>query len=279
MHSIFLKIPMIVYNANVNGNAHVSGIPSMTSIDGVVHNIERKLRQFDEDFYVEKWSYIVEKMEYRSGTKRFIPCRTKEKGSVNAAMDDEKLAHIEQTIIIEVNSSQSISEWKNKRDEGILNHIFAGIVFNGGTTRIRTSNGNVRLSFRSSLLETLKSLPPSALLIEDKTHLITILKKEGENNLSAIIRILNTELDDYQGYLIPVAIGYYAISSLEERKDQRMKGRKHIYAEPVIGMARARTVASSILNIDSDDFKPSWYNAKFDENQNISEKYYIIQGK
>jgi hypothetical protein len=280
MNSIFMKVPMVVYNANVNGNAHTAGIPSMTSIDGFAHNIERKLKAVDKELFVESWNYIIEKLEYRMGTKKYSLSGFKKikSGAINSPMEDEKLAHIEQVVILKIHTNLSEAEIKQKTDNGELNSIFNNIAFSGGTTRIRRRKSNFNISFFSDLKSALRTVNPNAILIEDKTELIKELKMEGENNLATLIRITNSENDEYHGYLIPVAIGYHAISEKIVRLNQRAKDNKHIYAEPVTGVARARTVASSLIHLHDEDFKPSWSNVMLDEDNKNSNNYYIVKG-
>lgn len=281
MSSFFIKIPMTIYSANINGNSHVSGIPSMTSVDGFVHNLERKIKEIDGDFYVNSWAYVIEDVEYREGTKRYSGARNNnaEKGTINTPMEDEKLAHINQIVIVKVTSSLSLPEFKEFRENGVLDSVLMNMNFGGGTTRFRMPKGHVGVFFYEDLEKCLKSVMPSSLLIEDRTHIINERKHENESSLDAMIRILNVKTDEeYLGYLIPVAIGYYQISDLKIRKNTRKSNMKHMYAEPVIGMARARTVASALLNLESEDFNPMWVNAKLSNEQLISEKYYILKG-
>lgn len=75
-----------------------------------------------------------------------------------------------------------------------------------------------------------------------------------------------SELDLVDEFLIPVNIGYHAISERKERKGMRLSDLqvKHIYAEPVLGLARPRKVCSVRINaLESQDIKKYfWSNSK-----------------
>jgi len=76
----------------------------------------------------------------------------------------------------------------------------------------------------------------------------------------ALSRYRNTHRDDvYEGYMVPVQIGFAAITKPENKEGLRLlsdgSAPKHCFVEPQIGMARMRahySVLSALLNEDED---------------------------
>ncbi|MFS1426765.1 type I-F CRISPR-associated protein Csy2 [Vibrio splendidus] len=83
---------------------------------------------------------------------------------------------------------------------------------------------------------------------------------------------------EYYGNLFALNIGYCAIGELKKRKGTRIDA-LHTFAEPVIGVARARTIASALCGLEEDGVNLFWSNNKMFSNSTLSDNMYIISGE
>ncbi|MGD1527034.1 type I-F CRISPR-associated protein Csy2 [Vibrio harveyi] len=304
----FLKIPMRVYHANIASNFHVAGLPAMTAVDGFTHNLERKLNQYlpDLEAQVDAWMYVVDGIEYQEGIQRYT-CATNtksEKGKLNAPMEDNKLATIDQTILIQVTSNARVVELRTLLEEGRMNAVFNRLMFAGGSTGVRISanslvNKNRKVEFYETVEQAFERHSRGSMVIEDKTHILNELGS-GEERLSRLIGLISrkknkevnsdkketekqelsdsVEVEEYLGNLVPVAIGYQRLGEASLKEGARNPECKHFYAEPVIGMARTRTVASMLANLNSkeDTCYPFWQNAKLNPENELADELYCV---
>ncbi len=140
----------------------------------------------------------------------------------------------------------------------------------------------------------------------DNFKITTVMKDELTkltNSLAAKIKVLRNEFQDEldknnfaekynlifcsdiieeDGYLIPVTIGYHAISKKKLREGTRNDSEgnkvKHVFAEPVLGLARLRKVCSAKQEVisDSPNFMLWANNRPMLESE--SSKEYVITG-
>lgn len=84
---------------------------------------------------------------------------------------------------------------------------------------------------------------------------------------------------EYYGYLFALNIGYCGIGSLQKRKGTRIDA-LHTYAEPVLGVARARTIGSVIYAIKEDEeVNCFWSNSSLFHSEDISDNMYVVVGE
>ncbi|HDV5593667.1 TPA: hypothetical protein RI785_002385 [Vibrio cholerae] len=83
---------------------------------------------------------------------------------------------------------------------------------------------------------------------------------------------------EYHGYLFALNIGYCGIGELKKRRGTRIN-ELHTYAEPVLGVARARTVGSVIFAIrEGESVNSLWVSSSSLSNEEISSNMYVVFG-
>ncbi len=84
---------------------------------------------------------------------------------------------------------------------------------------------------------------------------------------------------EYHGYLFALNIGYCGIGELKKRRGTRIN-EMHTYAEPVLGVARARTIGSVIFALkEGESVNSFWVNNSLFSNEDISNNMYIVVGE
>lgn len=84
---------------------------------------------------------------------------------------------------------------------------------------------------------------------------------------------------EYHGYLFALNIGYCGIGELQKRRGTRIN-ELHTYAEPVLGVARARTIGSVIFAIkEGESVNSFWVNNSLLSNEEISNNMYVVVGE
>lgn len=83
---------------------------------------------------------------------------------------------------------------------------------------------------------------------------------------------------EYHGYLFALNIGYCGIGELKKRRGTRIN-EIHTYAEPVLGVARARTIGSVIFAIrEGESVNSLWVSSSSFSNEEISSNMYVVFG-
>ncbi|AKO78042.1 MULTISPECIES: type I-F CRISPR-associated protein Csy2 [Vibrio] len=83
---------------------------------------------------------------------------------------------------------------------------------------------------------------------------------------------------EYHGYLFALNIGYCGIGELKKRRGTRIN-ELHTYAEPVLGVARARTIGSVIFAIrEGESVNSLWVSSSSFSNEEISSNMYVVFG-
>ncbi|WP_229624006.1 type I-F CRISPR-associated protein Csy2 [Vibrio parahaemolyticus] len=84
---------------------------------------------------------------------------------------------------------------------------------------------------------------------------------------------------EYHGYLFALNIGYCGIGELKKRRGTRIN-EMHTYAEPVLGVARARTIGSVIFALkEGESVNSFWVNNSLFSNEDISNNMYVVVGE
>lgn len=285
-NTLYLKIDMNVYDAKVESNAHVSGLPSMNSVDGFAHLLERNISQdFDDEFIVNSFSYIISEINYTKGRKKHVVYEKSRssKAGKNAPIFDNKNANISQSIILEINANKSKSEmsiyFNNLKNR---NKIFNRMFFSGGNIRI------LGINIYDTIESTFKSIKDkSSLLIEDKTFLLDdqSVRLCEETKSEIFLRLISRKMSysnglfngdtSYYGNIVPVAIGYLKITESVFRKNTRDNKLKHFYAEPVIGIARTTSIFSVLKNFNVPE-QYFWKNSKLNTDNTHHKDLYIV---
>lgn len=294
---IYLKLPINAHQANLMGNYHCAGFPSMTAFDGMIHSLERSMGEIGIDLRIDKWSIIAESVEMKKGHKRFAIGNRSIDGSseINASIVDEKNGDISVTLILAINSSLNIADLNSKRESSEFSSCFKRLRLAGGVTTIYTSpysetfDGRC-IKFFSTYKDALKTINRQAFLVEDHSHKIDNYTIGNESKIQTLIRLMrrinpdhkkgNSELinnlqkDNPDGFYTPVAVGYYAISDAEIKEGTRDITVPHAYAEPIVGIARLRKVGSVLFNLNNkeseENILPFWVNTQICDD----DKYY-----
>jgi CRISPR type I-F-associated protein Csy2 len=292
MESFYLKLSMTVYDANVVSNFHITGLPSLTSVDGFSHAIERNLNaSYDEELFADGFSYIIEDINYQKGKKKYSIATFEQKKDIgkNSPIFDHRIAKIKQTIIIKIHSKKTLSSFNSMILSDLKNKIFNKLFFSGGNIFFN------HIECFSKIDEAIKSIKNrSSLLIEDSTFLLDNdeLKLENEKKFDMFLRLIskktkisnnifpNNNKEVYLGNIIPIAIGYYKLTNSEKKLNSRDNKCDHFYAESVMGLARTRSLYSVLKNINDDNYNDiMWINSKLNEKNNFNNNLYIVSKK
>ncbi|MCP1674102.1 CRISPR type I-F-associated protein Csy2 [Natronocella acetinitrilica] len=266
MASCHLVLPMQVYGANVIGNGFVAGLPGMSAVYGFAHALEREIRDLlDEQgrntarAEVMSVTLAIEELERDAGHARHVVYTAQAAGAATkgAPIVDERTARIRQTLILEIECND---EGRDALDRLLIGGELAALLGNlryaGGTLTVRPR----RIRIEASLAEALARVPASAFLLEDRSELLAKQQPGDRDRLDTLLRLISrprrkpaaTEGEheqasaadqDYLGLLLPLAVGFVLLEHPRHRRGVR-GGYPHAYAEPVIGLARARTAAS-----------------------------------
>jgi CRISPR type I-F-associated protein Csy2 len=296
---------MYVERANFSGNWHVSGFPAMTAFDGFLHKLQRDIQVIDDGFYVNKWAVIVEKSDMESGKKRFSCANVLVDGDnvFNPSIVDERMGCLDVTLIVEIVSNFLPSEWNVKRKDPRVKSIFSSMRFAGGTTTIYTEPYSEKypgrvIEFYDRFIDSIKKVNRRAFLIEDKTSKITSYSREGESKIETLARLFrrpNKILTDAQislldqdvpeGLYVPLAVGYRLLETPTIKPGARDLETPHAYAEPIIGLGRARTLGSVLHHLSiaesEEDILHFWTNDRIQEQESktvLSQTHYAVVG-
>ena len=292
---------MRAYDVRIDSSAYTAGLPSLSGIYGFTHAIERNIKELiDDEFFVTGFSYLVHNINYSEGTKRFSQSKRKIKNSndLAAPMEDLKLAIIDQTIIIEVESKLTASDFYNSDK---LNDVFSKLRFMGGHFNIQMPHSNqikggcleVLDATDGGFSDALKACNQNGYIVEDATYLV----ENASNQLQYTLDLIKQpKLDKStgkpfsivrpQGYFVPIHIGYVGLDKPSLKHHTRDNNDKHIYAEPVIGVARCRTIRSAIINLtksndlqeDPTDCRFIWQNSALNPEDFETKNLYIVYG-
>lgn len=273
---IYLAVPVSATNINLASNVHVAGFPAMTSVEGFVHALERHLNTVDPDAVLTDWMFTVRNLTHLPGHRKFVRYRKNERSDLSRTFQsptvNEQLGSINATVIIKMLTELTADDWQAARNNGQLDNAFGRLRFAGGTTTIYTrpfseDREGRAIGFYPNVDGALNRLSKFDMVVEDKTALIDEARLDGETVLDTLCRLLErhpksesqTPDDDYQGYLIPAAIGYQQIGERKVREGVRDGVSEHVYAEPVLGLVRLRTVASMLIQGEDNHFEDFYW--------------------
>ena len=191
--------------------------------------------------------------------------------SITEGVDDDELFLLNLELILSDYTKYLGSDFKN--------NSFKELVFSLDT-KMKVDASKASKKAKDLLIPSFRSLDLKLTVMRNEFGLE--LTKEKFKELYKKIYKENSEsgLNIVDEYIIPVNIGYHAISERKERNGMRFSKEKveHIYAEPVLGMARPRKVCSvKVEALASQNIsKFFWSNSK-NENPNYSNKEYIVK--
>lgn len=260
----YLVIPFGGYDVGIEGNAHVLGLPPMSALDGLGHALERRLNAWIGDsgaIESQGVALAIEAMTVMRGQPRPIPAeqtRRRPKG-LAAPLIERRLGYLQGRVVVRLGLDDALFDaLREAALAGELTPLLLGLRLAGGMLTVRAE----RVRLLGDPAAALRHVPKPALLVEDHTDALIEEAQPGDRDrLATLLRLLAEQRahgleegeggrihGDYQGYRVPVGIGFRALEAPRYREGAR-GGYPHQYAEPVIGLARLRTSASVRLAI------------------------------
>lgn len=288
-NTYYMIIPMRVYDVNVDSSFHTYGLPSFSGVDGFCHALTRNIHQYLDNTYMhESFSYIINNIEYSLSKKRYAASELTKKNTIVTSMSDDKLAMLDQTIIIKFTSDKPISTFY---EDDAMTPAFETLRFMSGHTDIQPPcEGNKRYAVQiidassDGFVNALNLCKRNSFIIEDANDLLESEMAEGESRWDKYLSLISRPTQDGteknqqikpEGFYIPIHVGYSLLEDPKKRTLTRCPKTEHSYAEPVLGVARCRTVASAKINPDKGKFM--WANSALNENS-YKENLFIVYG-
>ncbi len=250
MTSAFLIINNInVTQAQAMGNLYTTGFLSLTGVLGAIHSWQRQVHEkFSKEIKFIATSIYVRELEGINSHAKYTPAHEDQRASNKqslAATIDARTINFCIDLIISVDFSDLYLDKEIHFLESVnFKEIILSNFFCGGAIE---SIGSIKCE--ESFLNSLRYIPPSAFVIEcAQKDMINIKEKYQVDSLEALLRMCErgnslNRIEEINFYAIPLAIGYV---SLEDQPKQREGARNenHIFAEPILGAGRLRTVGS-----------------------------------
>ncbi|WP_303814091.1 type I-F CRISPR-associated protein Csy2 [Selenomonas ruminantium] len=246
MEKYYLIIPHLkIINANADSSPYTVGFPAMTAWMGMVHALERNLKQHDslQNIKLPKVSischsctlqaYMDKYMYYPSLTgkkKPLIPINKHDFGQ--PPFIEEAICHLDVTLLIEVTgiTNMDIAD----AVQTVVRKILPRMKAVGGDIILR--NQTVEhwkvIAVKSKADETkLKyQLMPGNIIIE-RSYLMAY--NDDKDALDCLLDILQRNTDA-KGWLVPIAVGFRDLSGAITVKNQRSYNTEHHFVEPII---------------------------------------------
>lgn len=280
LNDYFIAIPMRVYDVNVDSSNYTHGLPSLSGVDGFCHAFSRNVQQFLDNTYTHaSFAYIISNIEYNKGIKRYVPYELADKKKINASMAHEMVAMIDQTLIIRFHSEKSLSEIYNPEKLSVaLSHLR----FMAGRIDCNADDITMKHFSPDNLELALSQCKRNSFIIEDASDLLESNETQGDSRWEKMLTLLSRKKSKAvnniirpEGYYIPTHIGYALLEEPTDKVNVRCEDTQHSYAEPVISVARCRTLASA--RIDLRQVKVFWSNCALNAND-LKEDLYIVYG-
>jgi hypothetical protein len=250
MTSIFLVINnIIVTQAHGMGNLYTTGFLSLTGVLGTVHSWQRQVHEkFSNEIKFIATSIYVRDLEGINSHARYTPAHEAQRASNNPAMAatiDARTINFCIDLIISLDLSDLYSDKEiyylesNDFKEMILSNFFCG--------GFVESIGFIKCE--ESFLNSLRYIPANAFAIEcAQRDLINVKEKYQVDSLEALLIMCErgnslNRIEEINFYAIPLAIGYVSLED-QPHKREGARNENHIFAEPILGAGRLRTVGS-----------------------------------
>lgn len=248
MNNVFLHINHInVTQAQSIGNFYTAGFPSLTGILGAVHAWQREINKtFSNGIKFIATSIYMRELETTLAHVKYTPAREDQRAGSKtsiAATVDARTIHFKLDLVISVDISNiNIDKEIQFLESMDFQNIILSNFFCGGFIE---SIGFIKC--KENFLDCLKFIPTNAFVIEcAQNDLINVKDKYKIDSLEALLRMCErgsalNRMEEINYYAIPLAIGY---ASLEDHPQKREGARNenHIFAEPILGAGRLRTV-------------------------------------
>lgn len=223
-------------DVNFEQNFSVIGnFPAITSFLGFVHAIFRKINGLNDIAVCP----VLHNLEMYKGIEKHIPDLDKIKTGSGASLVPSIKGSVDFSLIIEVNSSQYT------RKESIIDDVqkaIIGLTLSGGVIKFNDHIEESIIYAINSNFEKYVSTIPTGKIVSDATELL-FYPNSLEDKMDELIDIVSIKKDEdgnilpnkYEGYLLPIAIGYASLENITKREG-RNGVNDHCYVESVIGL-------------------------------------------
>lgn len=279
-----LLLPYVrIQNANALSSPYTIGFPAMTSWLGAVHALQRQLNQqgfpnvlfkgisvvsheFDLHTFKGHGDYVFSII----GTGNPL-----DKNGDRSAFIEEARCHLTASIIIEYSGLDKDDE--EEFTPILCDRLHGGMKFAGGDILDFKPFELIKIGEDKDYRKLVRKLMPGFVLVERRDLMIDAMKN-GQDAIDAMLEYLKimhrSEQNDQgkvtwtsgrktPGWIIPIATGFYGISSLGQAQNQRDPHIPHRFAESIVTLGEFK-MPYRIKNIDD----MLWYSC-FDVENNL----------
>lgn len=284
----YIVLPdLYIHNANAMSSTYTIGFPAMTAWLGAVHALQRNLSAYDSffsDVVFSKTAVVCHacNLQVQKGYRNSIigtanPLKKKGGAYERPPFIAEARVHVTVTLVIE--TSRILPEYK-ERCENSLNillsamKIASGDVLKAGKAEIIYIDEEKDYGYKPLIAK----MMPGYVLIERRD----ILEQEvadSEDGMDALLKFLQvhchadldteTERMDWTytkqipGWIIPISVGFKAISPLMQVSHQRDMTKPHCFAENIV------TLGEFKMPYQFDDIDDMMWHYEYDEKQGL----------
>ncbi len=267
MNKNILLIPRVeIHNANALSSPYTIGFPAMTAWLGVMHALERKLRNPDKAAYryFEEHEYEDELDDVRfntvavvchdirlhtyRGENDFISSivgtgNPLDKSGNRSSFIEEARCELTVSLLIEYDMDDSSNLAK-----AVAYLLHRGIKMAGGDVIRFRQPDRIKVTNESELKTLMGRVMPGHCLVE-RNDLMQTAMQEGMDAIDALLEYLKvnyscTVADDEvawskgfrreKGWIVPIATGFHGISALGHAEQQRDQDTPHRFVESVV---------------------------------------------
>ncbi len=250
-----LLLPLIkVHNANALSSPFTIGFPAMTAWLGATHALQRKLNIDGFESLVFKATGVV---SHKADLQTFKgpgdyehsiigTSNPLDKDGNRPSFIEEARIHLDVSLVIEIEGLEKIDEDKFK--ERVYHHLLGRMKMAGGDILSAKKPMLFRLDNdkEDEIIRFRKRLMPSYAIIERKDLMIEAMEN-GVDAVDAILDYLSLHHSCAEeekviwkskrkasGWIIPISVGFQAISPIGKAKNQRDTDTPHRFAESVV---------------------------------------------
>lgn len=292
----YLVLPHLrILGANAMSSAYAAGFPAVTAFLGFTKALENTLGFVK----MPKTGIVIHTADFQSVFQRSENCYclklkkspVKPNGKSSSIIEDATI-HMEITLLIECGHLRKEDE---PRLQEALERLLPCMRFAGGEIYLsKIINNNPKfLIFRmpegdeeqnqKSQRRILRQIMPGFALVSRLDLLQEIREKEQGDALSRLLTAISihatpstSQKDDstkakwiykknYNGWLIPLTVGFHDLSGPATVKGQRAYNREHHFAEPVLSLCEFK-MPHRVVN-DLDGFEPMMWHYEYDAAQ------------
>lgn len=253
----FLLIPHLkLHNANAMSSPYTIGFPAMTAWLGAVHALQRKLQAKALDVALTKVAVSCHEFNLQTykGQGDFVhsiigTANPLDKDGSRPAFIEEARCHLEVSLLIEI---ENLSFKKREQLLEMVPDLVSSMKFASGDVlavkECQIIDFDEDESQDKELRPILNKLMLGHVLIE-RRDLVMESMNQGKDALDSVLDYLkvthSSTVDEHekvtwtskrktQGWLVPIAVGFQAISELGQAKNQRDASTPHRFAESVL---------------------------------------------